>query len=130
MTKFANRDQVTAAVLRILTPDYTEEDLHQANITWWKNFRRTGGLALTFKGTEAFRDALIDFEEYDIGTAGVVTGMGMAAVLANKMVVPYHFYIDEHRTMKVKIYDSRVSMMVVLYGTVREYLETLPNRDK
>ena len=130
MTKFASRHVVTSTVLRILTPDYTEEDLHKANITWWQNFRRSGGFALTFKGTEAFMSAEIEFEEYEIGTVGLVTGMGMSSVLANKMVVPYHFYIDGRSTMKVKIYDSRVSMMIVIYGGVKEYLDTLPNRDK
>lgn len=130
MTKFASRDQVTSAVLGILMPEYAAEELHRAKITWWQNFRRTGGFALTLKGSEAFRDAEIEFEEYDIGTAGVVTGMGMSAVLANKMVVPYHFYIDNRRTMRVKIYDSRASMMIVIYDTVKEYLDSLPDRDK
>jgi hypothetical protein len=129
MTKFASRDQVTAAVLGILTPEYTEEDLHRSNITWWQNFRRTGGFALTVKGTEAFKDAGIEYQEYEIGPAGVVTGMGHQSTLAAKMVVPYYFYINE-RTMRVKIYDSRASMMVVLYDTVQEYLASLPNRDK
>jgi hypothetical protein len=129
MTKFANRDQVTGAVLRILTPDYTEEDLHQANITWWQNFRRNGGFALNPKGAEAFKDAGIEYQEYEIGPAGVMTGMGYQSTLAIKMVVPYYFYINERR-MRVKIYDSRVSMMVVLYDTIHEYLDSLPNRDK
>lgn len=129
MTKFANRDVVTSTVLEILTPDYTAEDLHQANITWWQNFRRTGGFALTFKGTVAFKTALIEFEDYEIGPAGVMTGMGISAKLAAKMVVPYHFYVND-RIMRVKIYDSRVSMMIVIYGTVQEYLDSLPNREK
>lgn len=129
MTKFANRDQVTSAVLGIITPDYTEDDLHRSNILWWQNIRRNGGFSLTRIGAEAFKNADIEFEEYEIGTAGVMTGMGMSAVLANKMVVPYYFYIND-RIMRVKIYDSRVSMMIVIYGTVQEYLGTLPNRDR
>lgn len=129
MTKFASRDMVTSTVLGILTPDYTSEDLHQANVTWWQNFRRTGGFALTAKGEAAFKAADIECEEYEIGPAGFMTGMGTSAILANKMVVPYYFYINKG-TMRVKIYDSRVSMMVVIYGTVKEYLDSLPNRDK
>lgn len=129
MTKFASRDQVTSAVLKILTPDYTDEDLHQANITWWKNFRRNGGFSLTVKGAEAFKSADIEHNEYEMGNAGMMTGHGISMTLSNKMAVPYYFYINE-RIMRVKIYDSRVSMMIVLHGSVHEYLDTLPNRDK
>lgn len=129
MIQFATRDQITSAVLKILMPDHSKEDLHKAKVTWWQNFRSTGGFGLTFNGSKAFQNAEIEYQEYEISRVATVTGLGYSSLLDKKMIVPYYFYVDKG-IFKIKVYDSRVSMLIVLYDSVMDYVNSLPSRLK
>jgi hypothetical protein len=127
MIKFPARSEITERVLAILNPDYTADDLHDANVTWWKNIRSTGGYGLTYAGSQAFEKAEIEFQEFDEGPSGYMANMSLSLSLDAKMVTPYYFYSHDKRR-KVKIYDGRIAMVVTLYETVGDYLKTLDNR--
>lgn len=127
MIKFPARSEVTDKVLSILNPDYTEDDLYNANIIWWKNIRSTGGFGLTYAGSQAFEKAEIEFQEFDDGPSSHMGNMTLSLLLDAKMVTPYYFYSHDTRR-KVKIYDGRVAMIITLYETVSDYIKTLDNR--
>jgi len=127
MINFPTRSEITEKILSILNPDYTADDLHNANVTWWKNIRSTGGYGLTYAGSQAFEKAEIEFQEFDEGPSGYMSMMSMSLTLDTKMVTPYYFYSNEKRR-KVKIYDSRIAMLITLYETVNDYINTLDNR--
>jgi hypothetical protein len=127
MINFPTRSEITEKILSILNPDYTADDLHNANVTWWKNIRSTGGYGLTYAGSQAFEKAEIEFQEFDEGPSGYMSMMSMSLTLDTKMVTPYYFYSNEKRR-KVKIYDSRIAMLITLYETVNDYIKTLDNR--
>lgn len=127
MIKFPARSEVTDKVLSILNPDYTEDDLYNANIIWWKNIRSTGGFGLTYSGSQAFEKAEIEFQEFDDGASSHMGNMTLSLLLDAKMVTPYYFYSHDNRR-KVKIYDGRVAMIITLYETVSDYIKTLDNR--
>ena len=127
MIKFPDRSVITEKVLSILNPEYTVDDLHNANVTWWKNIRSTGGYGLTYAGSQAFEKAEIEFQEFDEGPSSYMSMMSMSLALDAKMVTPYYFYSHEKRR-QVKIYDGRVAMIITLYETVGDYLKTLDKR--
>lgn len=125
MIKFPDRQMIVEKVLSILNSNYTADDLRNANITWWKNIRSTGGYGLTYAGSQAFEKAQIEFQEFDNGHSGYVSNMGLSMQLDRKMVAPYYFYSDK-KHQKIRIYDSRVAMMIVLCDSdVNAYLESL-----
>ena len=127
MINFPTKSEITEKVLSILNTDYTADDLHNANVTWWKNIRSTGGYGLTYAGSQAFEKAEIEFQEFDEGPSGYMSMMSMSLTLDTKMVTPYYFYSNEKRR-KVKIYDSRIAMLITLYETVNDYIKTLDDR--
>lgn len=129
MSKFADRDMITEKILSILTPEYSVKELHDAKVTWWKNFRNTGGYGLTVAGARAFEQADLDFVEFDDGPSDVMLNNALGLLLDSKMVTPYYFYIADRRR-KIRIYDSRVVMLIGLYDTVSAYLQSLERRPK
>lgn len=129
MAYFADRTTITKKILAIINPEYTEADLHQAMVTWWQNIRSTGGFGLTYAGSQAFEKAELEFQEFDNGASGYISNMAFSLLLDSKMVTPYYFYSDQ-RLKKVKIYDSRIAMLVTLHDTIGHYLNTVEERNK
>lgn len=129
MAYFPDRSLVTKKILSIINSDYTEDDLHQASVTWWQNIRSTGGFGLTYAGSQAFERAEIEFQEFDNGQSSHNGNMALSINLDRKMTTPYYFY-SNNRRQKVKIYDPRVAMLITLYETVSSYLATLEERKR
>jgi hypothetical protein len=129
MAYFADRTSITKKILAIINPEYTEADLHHAMITWWRNIRSTGGFGLTYAGSQAFEKAELEFQEFDNGVSSHMGNSGLSIGLDRKMITPYYFYSNEKR-QKIKIYDSRIAMLVTLHESVGAYLKTLEERNK
>lgn len=124
--KFPTREQVTRAVLRIIQPEYTDADFDFKMITWWLNIRSNGGFGLTYDGSKAFELACIDYKEFETSTPPIIH---FALTLDKKMPVAYYSRIDKG-ICKIKVYDDRVSMMIILYDTIDVYLSHLKSRHK
>ena len=129
MAFFADRTAITKKILAIINPGYTEADLHQAMVTWWQNIRSTGGFGLTYAGSQAFEKAELEFQEFDNGVSSHMGNSGLSIGLDRKMITPYYFYSNDKR-QKIKIYDSRIAMLVTLHESVGAYLKTLDERNK
>jgi hypothetical protein len=129
MAYFADRTAITKKILAIINPEYTEVDLHQAMVTWWQNIRSTGGFGLTYTGSQAFEKAELEFQEFDNGVSSHMGNSGLSIGLDRKMITPYYFYSTDKR-QKIKIYDSRIAMLVTLHESVGAYLKTLDERNK
>jgi hypothetical protein len=93
---------------------------------WWFT-GRSGGLRLTERGDQAFKLAEIEFYEYEIPAGSIaVTYHSFALQLSKKIACPY--YLDVNTTKGkfiIRLYDSRIAMMVSLYGNLKDYLESI-----
>lgn len=125
--RFPSREQVTSAVLKIVQPDYADRDFNAAMKSWWQNIRSTGGFGLTYAGSKSFELAGLDFEEFE--TKSSPLSVGFAMELDKKMPVPYYRYTNKG-AQRVKIYDERISLLVILYDTIDTYLSHLEPRHK
>lgn len=124
MTKFVlDKDVITAKVLAIIDPDYSAEKFRIARITWWKNIRSSGGLGLTDLGNECFQQAEIVSTEHKFDVDVLPWTIHLLA-LDKKITCPYFLYVKNRRAYVV-LYDDRVSVMCVLHGSVKAYLDTL-----
>jgi len=124
-----DRKLITSTVLKIVHPDSTDAEVHAAFISWWQNFRESGGFGLTYTGSAAFEKAEIEYVEFDMGEASYTSMMATTKILNDKMPVPYYFYANKRRRM-IRVYDSRASFLMVLHGGVKEYLDNLDQRNK
>jgi hypothetical protein len=125
MTKFPDRQSITEKVMAIIKPDHVIYDIDTAMVTWWRNIRSTGGFGLTSTGAKAFEQAEFEYQEFDAGARLGASHSILALKLDKYMPATYYLHIINNR-QKIRVYDSRVSMMIVLCDSdVNAYLESL-----
>ena len=103
---------------------------HDAMRMWWVNIRRQGGLRLTVLGINVFALADIEFYQYPFTLPKTSKSYYQWLLeLENKLKCPYYigFFINNEKTKEpfIRLYDSRIAMMVGLYGDVFEYLKSV-----
>jgi hypothetical protein len=126
MTKFVcDRRVVVKRILDIIKPDNTDEDVNIAMKTWWQNIRRTGGFSLSNTGAEMFKRADLEYHEIDYGIVlNSLSATAFAAILDKKMPAPF-FLIFQNRRKYIRVYDSRMALMMALYDDINAYLDSL-----
>jgi hypothetical protein len=95
---------------------------------WWINPRRDGGLRLTQMGDLEFRFAQIEYYTHDFKAKITKSYHSFMLELDRKIKCPY--YIDVNKSDKsnvpyIRLYDSRISMMLNLYGDIDSYLNSI-----
>lgn len=114
-----NKEEITRKILPLI--DSTEIlDFDYAMKTWWVNIRDTGGLSLTTLGDKVFRQTKI--ECYDLILGWTNYSNACMLMLDRKMPCPYYIYIASKQNF-VRVYDSRVAMMITLHGGVEKFLK-------
>jgi hypothetical protein len=114
-----NKEEITRKILPLI--DSTEiSDFDYAMKTWWVNIRNTGGLCLTALGDKVFRQAKI--ECYDLIFSWTNFNNSSVLKLDRKMPCPYHLYVSNKQNF-VRVYDSRVAMMIALQGGIEHFLK-------
>jgi hypothetical protein len=125
MTKFVlDKKIITQKVLSVIQDDnYTQSDLEMSLFKWWSNIRSDGGLRLTDEGHRVFNDAGLENFGYhfDKWTSSLLLKFD------RYMPCPYHLDIGAIASEKshVRIYDSRVAMLIGLHGTIIDYVDSL-----
>jgi hypothetical protein len=91
---------------------------------WWFT-GRSGGLRLTERGDQAFKLAQIEFYEYSVGQVSA-TFHSFTLQLSKKIACPYYLDVNTKKgALVIRLYDSRIAMMVSLYGNLKDYLESV-----
>ena len=125
------KETITVAVLSQL-PDVARITLKDALLTWWMNIRKEGGLRLSAVGDLAFRQAEIEYYEYPFNLVIDVSIHSVMLELNKKIKCPYFLGVNKDTDKKnkpyIRLYDSKVAMMVSLYGNINEYLESVKVR--
>lgn len=101
---------------------------------WWTSGRAGESLRLSPAGAEAFFDAGIEYKEFQLFTKKPENTHAVEKFIfdiAKKLRCPYYLdYVGSNRgidcmKVKIRIYDDRIAMMIVLYGTFQDYLDSL-----
>lgn len=120
-----NKNLITEKILSIINPDFTENDLIETNFRiWWKI--TSGGLRLTTEGVEFFGKANIEYYNFRCNKSILRQG-GMLLKLDKYLPAPY-FLSD--RDNFVRIYDSRIAILIPLYGDIITYINSLETKVK
>lgn len=125
--------QITELVLAEIPKDqnpYCDSDTDQLLIKWWYTGRQSG-LRLTDNGFNAF--ALAQIEHYDVNIRNSISGRSyyeFVLELSKKIKCPYYLSVNKTRLAEnmapyVRLYDSKIAMMINLYGNLREYLDSV-----
>lgn len=130
MTKKSYKELITETVVAQLKSNiWTYDD---AMKKWWMTVRSDRGLRLTDAGDLAFKYAEIEYYDYK---CKFEKGQSMHAIileLSKKIKCPYYLGVNKLENKKsepyIRLYDSRIAVMVSLYGSITEYLKSLKER--
>lgn len=128
------KEAMTQAVLAELPTD-RRQPLEEAMVTWWMNIRQQGGFRLSDYGDTAFQLAQIEHNNfvYEIpASATKRDGRWMQIMLDidQALNVPYYFYRGDKKQIMIRVYDSKTAMLVNLYGTFQEFIDSVKSRKK
>jgi hypothetical protein len=114
---------ITKIVVSILKEKQIEFPYEQAAKIWWKNPRKLGGLRLTDAGNQAFISAELESYSVDCSFKHIQTWSRAALTLDKKILCPY--YLENPKKPTLVIYDSRVLVLIHMYGGLEDYLNTI-----
>jgi len=132
MNKPSLKEQITFAVIKELPEAWEEWTLEEAMKTWWQTGQRGDSLRLTDIGDTAFRLAEIEFYKYEFTKKIEGSYHSYILDLSKKLKCPYFLGVNKQEGKKsqpyIRLYDSKVAMMVSLYGDIDSYLKSIKVR--
>ena len=128
MTK---KEELSKIVLAELP--HTQLTLDHAMKAWWVNLLKHGGLRLTDAGDLAFRTAEFEYFDFEFKTTNVAWSQYMLD-LNNKMACPYYINVrttpEGRKEPFIRVYDSRIAMLINLYGNITRYIQSVKVRNR
>lgn len=126
--------RITEAVISELENRSEFNDVDKVLPRWWFTGRQEG-LRLTEFGDLHFRLAEIEFYEHslehDMKNYPNQEWNSFLLECNRKIKCPYFFgvnKIDGAKIPYIRLYDSKIAMMIKLYGSLREYLNSIKDR--
>lgn len=126
--------RITEAVVNELPKESYIDDIDKLLPRWWTTGRQEG-LRLTEMGDLNFRVAEIEFYEYsleeDIKKNPNQEWNAFLLECNKKIKCPYFLGVNKIEGRKIpfiRFYDSKIAMMVQLYGSLRDYLNSIKDR--
>ena len=131
MTKLSYKEIITEAVVNQL-PTGFEVLKEDALKTWWFTGQSSDVLRLSENGDVNFRIAQIEFYQYEFIPKAEDTYHSYMIDLGKKMRCPYFLGVNKVEGKKskpyIRLYDSKIAMMVSLYGNLDSYLKSIKVR--
>ena len=127
--------EITKAVLNEIPHNLTNDHalpIEKVIFKWWQGGRSGYGLRLSDEGFEAFTKAKIAYYEFPLlsdktNLAQLLTNLNSFILTLNKKIkCPFYLMASKKNNTKptIKIYDDKIAMMVTLYGTLQEDLDS------
>lgn len=125
-TKLKITELVSSQIPKSLNYDLSGRLAANDLLTKWWFTGRSGGLRLTERGDQAFKLAEIEFYEYEIPIGKIaITYHSFVLQLSKKISCPYYLDVNKKGKFIIRLYDSKIAMMVSLYGNLQDYLESV-----
>lgn len=122
MTKFVrDREEIVKKIL--LLNDQNLDNLAEAMNTWWVNIRSNGGLELTKTGDYEFLKAKLYYECFEF--CKNYNYNSVFYLKLNKFFPCPYFLFTVTKKRYIRVYDSRITMLIHLHGNIHEYINSL-----
>lgn len=116
-----NKLELTQRLVELLPSGAWTVD--QARITWWYNFRESGGMRLTKYGYDAFVDELdLEFYKFEIPNPEKFTQRTVLA-LDRQLQMPYYMSRDKGLYRNLIFFGSKEAVLANLYGDLTKFLD-------
>lgn len=129
----ANKKQkITEIVLSNLShfDQYKNTTVDKVFLRWWMTGRISNGMRLTDEGKNCFELAEIAHYDFEFKYKNR-SPQELILSLNTHIHCPYYIGLEIENKVKlpyIRFYDHKIAMMVSLYGTILEYLESVENK--
>lgn len=123
------KQTITEILIKELPENYFgTTDIEKIIFKIWCTGRTGSGLRLTEEGFKAFTNADLAFYDYFFDIKKISKDKKnytkLSMLLDKKIKCPFYAGIKvDTKHPYIRIYDSKVSMMINLYGTIEDYLK-------
>ena len=126
----SQKELITEAVLVELGRPSSEHGIDEYIKSWW--FTRSGdSLRLLPAGDQALRTAEIEFFDVPLSIKHV-SWYQFLSDCSKKLKCPYFIGLNKIDGQKnqpyIRLYDSKIAMMLTLYGDIQSYLDSVKVR--
>jgi hypothetical protein len=132
MSNTSIKELITQAVVGQMPDAWPAPTVEEAMKKWWQTGLRGDSLRLTEIGDMSFRISEIEFYQYDFTAKIEGSYHNYILELSRKIKCPYYLGVSKSEGKKnqpyIRIYDSKIAMMISLYGNIDSYLKSLKVR--
>ena len=124
------KEIITEAVLTQLPNSYLDvknTPVDKLLVRWWRSGRKSV-LQLSEYGDQMFRIAEIEFYQYELKLQPEIQYQAWVLELSKKIKCPYYIGVNKEGKKShsfIRLYDSKIAMMISLYGNVNDYLDSI-----
>lgn len=122
-----NKKIINDIIISNLPADSKYKNIDETNLylIWWTTGKNSDNLRLTPQGLEAFTEAKIDFYDYSLDGFIDKNFLRSSHFLIKLKKISCPFFIERNY---IRIYDSKIAMMINLYGSFYEYFKFLSTK--
>lgn len=132
MSRPSKKELITKAVFDLLPEDtkrsYESLTTEQIVFRWFVTGRGGDGLRVSEEGMKMFLQAEIAFYDFVLTTKTFKPDQ-FTVELSKKIKCPYYLGMRMKESRKseiyIRIYDHKIAMMISIYGTMEDYLNSL-----
>jgi hypothetical protein len=129
MSNHLKKYRITKVVQEALPADsgFKNTNLEKLVFAWWATGRSGESLRITDVGRQAFDAANLEYYDFDIDSKSIKIKAAEFTLLLNKIKCPFFIGIKNNssKSAYIRMYDSKIAMVVTLYGSFKDYLEAL-----
>jgi hypothetical protein len=118
------KHKLTKRLIELLPEDHMIT-LEEAMVLWYTNIRNNGGFRLTQNGYQAMKILALESWSVPLNDIKITMDKNLLLSLDRKLTWPY--FIDYKKT-QVIFYSSKEATMATMYGSIKNWLDNMPER--
>ena len=127
-----SKEEIIKVLLDQLKDDpdnpWKDKAVDKLMVAWWVTGRSGDGLRLTDEGNQAFEYAKITQYAYPFSPPETVLGKDdwqkYLRSINKKVKCPFYLGVKSGKPI-IKLYDSKIAMMIALYGNLQDYVASV-----
>jgi len=124
-----SKKEITTKVIEQLPEQMRMFTVEECMRRWWQTGSSGTALRLSEMGDTMFRIAEIEFYQYDFNVKLDEGWHGYILDMSKKLKCPYYLGVTKEQGKKnkpyIRLYDSKIAMMISLYGDIDSYLKSI-----
>jgi len=118
------KHKLTKRLIELLPEDH-RLSVEEAMILWYTNIRNNGGFRLTQNGLQVMK--ILGLESWSVPLTDIKITMDKNLLLALDRKLTWPYFID-YKKKEIIFYSSREAVMATMYGSIKNWLDNMPQR--